>query len=548
MAWALLPSGLWVLLGLLLAGVGLLLGRALDGGTVPLEDAPEAFWLGWAGALALLQPFQLLVPSGPWLFLVLIPFSIAGWVRGLSHPLPRPRPASVAAPVGVFLVLLVPLGLAALKPPLFYDAGLYHLQAIRWAETFRDVPGLGNLHFRLGFASAHFPFVAALDPGLGPLRGYHVASGLFVAAFGLFLLLRLRASAARGIGALDLLDLVSAAALFSLWKLASSPDVDAPLTLLGLLLARSVVSPSPRRLAALPVLASAGVALKLSFAPFAALAVLAACLVPAREGGLASSRRLLRALTLCALLLAGWAARGAVLSGYLAFPIRATGLPVEHRIPEADASATADLIRSWARSPRPDHATSLHSWSWVPSWFLRSLRDPAAAAAFLASAGWLAAALVRRLRRTPPDASLPPGWGRLLLVVAPGLAAWFLAAPDPRFARPLLWALAAVAMAGAAAQAGLSPRVRSLAALAGTGALALFFLARPGVFPDRLIEARPLPPPQVPLRTVTLPSGFEVLSPVEGDRCGDAPIPCTPYPDPRLRLRDPRHVEAGFLK
>ena len=33
-----------------------------------------------------------------------------------------------------------------------YDLGLYHLQVIKWAESFHVVKGIGNLHSRLGFS------------------------------------------------------------------------------------------------------------------------------------------------------------------------------------------------------------------------------------------------------------------------------------------------------------------------------------------------------------------------------------------------------------
>src|SRR5271157_698094 len=41
----------------------------------------------------------------------------------------------------------------AVAPPV-YDAGLYYLQTIRWLEGYRIVPGLANLHVRLGLNSS----------------------------------------------------------------------------------------------------------------------------------------------------------------------------------------------------------------------------------------------------------------------------------------------------------------------------------------------------------------------------------------------------------
>jgi len=41
-----------------------------------------------------------------------------------------------------------------------YDTALYHAQSIHWIEEYGIVPGLGNLHCRLGYNSAAFPVTA----------------------------------------------------------------------------------------------------------------------------------------------------------------------------------------------------------------------------------------------------------------------------------------------------------------------------------------------------------------------------------------------------
>ncbi|MDP9179637.1 MAG: hypothetical protein M3O61_18345, partial [Gemmatimonadota bacterium] len=49
------------------------------------------------------------------------------------------------------------------------------------------------------------------------------------------------------------------------------------------------------------------------------------------------------------------------------------------------------------------------------------------------------------------------------------------------------------------------------------------------------------------VRPVTTPSGLSVYLPVSGDRCGDAPLPCSSKPpDERLELRDRGTLARGF--
>ncbi len=50
--------------------------------------------------------------------------------------------------------------MVTLGPPLNYDSGLYHIQAIKWINEFPAVPGLANLHGRFGFNPNIFTFFA----------------------------------------------------------------------------------------------------------------------------------------------------------------------------------------------------------------------------------------------------------------------------------------------------------------------------------------------------------------------------------------------------
>jgi hypothetical protein len=54
----------------------------------------------------------------------------------------------------------------------------------------------------------------------------------------------------------------------------------------------------------------------------------------------------------------------------------------------------------------------------------------------------------------------------------------------------------------------------------------------------------PLPRPAIVVRHTL--SGLAVYVPTEGQQCWDAPLPCTPYFDPSLRLRDESSPRWGF--
>jgi len=62
----------------------------------------------------------------------------------------------------------------------------------------------------------------------------------------------------------------------------------------------------------------------------------------------------------------------------------------------------------------------------------------------------------------------------------------------------------------------------------------------------------PLDPGFYPIREIetyefTADSGLILQVPVEGDECWDAPLPCTPYPNPELQLRQDNDLGSGFM-
>ena len=78
----------------------------------------------------------------------------------------------------VGLVSIVWLANASLAVADDYDFGLYHLNLIDYAKRYAALPGLADLHVRLGAGDAHLLFVALLDRGPLSGAGPHLADGL----------------------------------------------------------------------------------------------------------------------------------------------------------------------------------------------------------------------------------------------------------------------------------------------------------------------------------------------------------------------------------
>jgi hypothetical protein len=252
------------------------------------------------------------------------------------------------------------------------------------------------------------------------------------------------------------------------------------------------------------------------------------------------------------LLLGPWMVRGVILSGYPFYPSTIAAAPVEWRAPEETANAVRVVTRDWARwADRPP--TNASSFEWLNTWLEIRVLPPwyrwqALTPALLASAALLA--LLFRALRAPEDLRRTGPAVALLLPTMAALLFWWYAAPDPRFGAPVIWLFAALIGAIAAMAWRLDRGLcRRSAVLIGC---LLYGLLPVTVGSGRLW--RPLggelglhAPPAAELREFTTASGLTIWTPVSGDQCWDAPLPCSPYPDARLRLRRAPHLSAGFV-
>jgi hypothetical protein len=237
-------------------------------------------------------------------------------------------------------------------------------------------------------------------------------------------------------------------------------------------------------------------------------------------------------------------AHGVILSGYVAYPSRAGAFPVDWRVPVSVVQTEADWIVAWARNPGVGDAREvLGSYDWVPRWLRATARnrDVIGATIALMLAGVLRFAGRKRRQRSPNQSKTPA-----IIFLLPSLlymAVWLFTAPAVRFALGPLWVIATGTLALSLAASGYAPLdkpgVRGFV-LAGLSVLLATACAISLLEPVR-------PSAQQPVRQVTTLSGLTVNMPVNGDRCGDAPLPCSSQvPNRRLELRKTGAFASGF--
>ncbi len=537
----------WSALALLFAGIGSLAWRTLFG------DEPRSlhgcFWLGWLGVVAFLQVWQLFFRIDTWTQLVLLSFAVAGWsgwARGRQRRPPARWSRETWLFAGLGLALVAWTAARSLAPPGNLDTCLYFVQTIRWMEAYPLVVGLGNLQHGLGFNHSYYLYAALVD--VGPFRGLgqHLGNGLLFLALGLRGLAstvrlvtpgaRARASdlvwAAVLASALDqigFIDLASPAADGALWSMNALLAAEGAAALLdgGLAVREGTVRFALFGAAVAVTVKALAVFVALPLVIFLS-AVWAWPQVRSRFGPLL--RWAAFSGTVADL---PWMLRGLRLSGYPLYPSTLLDLHLPWRVPEAESRHELLYDRAFARFQSTVDFAHRSAYPWVRHWLAIEWLDDRV---FLIPALAIALGLVTLAIAAAKTRRLPPAWPCLL----PSLAAvvfWWAVAPDPRFATPLQWVLAAeiLALVGFYARADVGRKLLwgFLAVPAVAGALVA---ARPDVPLDRFA-----PLPREHFEPATLASG-EAVHRYLGC-CLE--VPCSDHPE-RLRLRRPGDWSGGL--
>jgi len=545
----------WVALFGLLVGWGLfvlsLLARIRRGLSGNLGIFPT-LWLGYAGLLGFSLVLSLVMPiARPALVLAWLP-ALAGFAvqrRAVVHRLrelrARPRTTIVVGVVG--LVAWLAVAYAACDRVTGYDTLLYHLQVVKWNATYAAVPGLANLHLRLGYDNSVHVFGALVD-AFWQGEGVHATNGFLMAAvlshwFAEILMARTPRGRLRQAFCLLTLPFL----LAKLWYVeVASYSSDLPLAIFSLVLLLELISlPRVARdrlvVPVAYVLALAAVAATTKLGGMGLLVATAICAaVLARVLG---KRDVIAVVALPAVIVVGWLVRNAIVSGWLIFPVFGK-LPLPWAVSRAAAAEHLGWIESWARLPQQEPQQVLgHGFlHWFVPWFdgFRQSHEMILLAAAAALLAWRIADgfAVSAARRAGEWAAI----GGCLLA----LAQWFVGAPDLRFGGFLFWALPAALLAPAIANAMRDATIRAFAL-----AISLVACAWQGGLTPRIDDVvpplwkRPVSPAKRHYVWEQTGPQTLVMSPLGTDQCNDAPLPCTPYPSTQT-LRDPSSLGAGF--
>jgi hypothetical protein len=549
---------IWILLGYLVwlpAIIGW--GSALPvlwGGTSHDGNMPHLSLTALSGLAVLGTTTNLLNFFTPVAAPIALAMLIAGWVllalnrRYMLH-IVAARPLTVLGYIFLGLVLLTYAAYFAHKGTGDYDMGLYHLQSVKWIIKNRLPLGLANLHGRFGFNSLWFSIEAMLQVPFGANQGPFILNGILFSLYGFTIVAALVEAISKRAKLSNTFLIATIPAWLDLTKrgYVGSMSPNFPIILLTFwLIALSIQSLESEQ----DWWQCEIVALWLAFFAITikTLAVFLLLLpVSTLAWDLCKRRKLLPRSGLKKLPLAGcvaallsvWVLRGVMLSGCIAYPISAGCFPLlPWAVPASAVEREAVWVQSWARQPRVPPEKVMANWDWLSPWWdqFKSTRivQEAAILAGIGLALWALGTRQHNIR------NLAPG-GLPTLVVMVGTLIWFLTAPDLRFGEGYIRSLGVLFFSnGFYRLSTLWPSTRRISVLALVIVIGLMIYPRANLYFD-MMTRQPVSfsYPSIPVVEVKenlTDEGVRVLSPIAGDQCWNAELPCTPYFDSRLHI------------
>ena len=176
--------GSWFLLFLMFSGLGFIVQRVVD---QPMNTGSlwlDAFWLGWALSLLILQLWHFAFPVNDSIFvLFLLIASLILFVQRHQLLVIVRRFKQYRLFIVIFGVVLLWMANRAIDMPTAFDTGFRDMQAVMWVDTYPIVPGLNNLFSSLAFNQSVYLYDALLDVSIWSDRAYYIATGLLMTVF-----------------------------------------------------------------------------------------------------------------------------------------------------------------------------------------------------------------------------------------------------------------------------------------------------------------------------------------------------------------------------
>ncbi len=436
------------------------------------------------------------------------------------------------APTVTFIAFLLFAVLNAGSRPLPYDTGTYHLQAIKWVESYSIVPGLANLIRQLGFNSNWFIWQALTGGNNIGLTSVYTANAFLYIVICAGFIHELKHVK----NPFPTLWFLLAMVVIGGVKYVGSVSPDLPVLLLSAYCIwlyyknRKESLPNPLTLAFITILPLFLITIKISAVPVVAITILQ--LVHHYKTDLFKPL-----LALCFITgifwLVPWIAGNIILSGYIVFPSELLDVfNFDWKVPDFLIIDEHHSIKGWARVPYQDSSViaEMSATQWIPLWW----KQLAVYNKITGIAG-IVLFLYLLIKKESARTTLIP--------IGIGIAFWFINAPDFRFVYGYLLPLTALFFAETNWPITQLQRNNNILQLT-LGVVTLMIVVFVFQHKNDIALIRPFPYP-TPIKNRIPIKGTSVLFATWDEKCWDAPLPCTCEYYEGLELRG-TNLQSGF--
>jgi hypothetical protein len=531
------------------------------------------FWFGFVFLIGILQVISLFLPLSNIAFIIvsllallifLLNFKSAS--SGLALIYRQCLTLKGFISFGVIMFLLLVVSYSANKDITHPDTFLYHFNAVKWAKDYPVVPGLVNLHNRLGFNSSFFLFAAFTEVGLYENHSAHIAlSFLMVACLVHWFLV---IANPRELMAKRIFCMMTV--VFLLYHIFYRMDIaslstDYPTAVLTLVFCLILLDRIDHKILLLLPVSAAIFSFKLSgmLAVGLSVTMLAGYLFLAKYGykdlpaKKAHMRTLIASFALLCFIICGFVIRNVVISGWLLYPFPIGNLHLPWSVSRPYVLDMIDVINSYPKLPEGASAELIRDhnfYFWFVPWFnnFKQSTESLLLTCSVLLLFWsvFQVSSVGRFIYARLNVFL------LILFAVASIFFWFFSAPGLRFGSIYFYILFAGAVVLLYEGSAYKHLLKVFIFM-----VFIYQVAReiPGFY--TVAGARlfvfPYTKPEKLNRVVASPRGenppLYIYMPAEGNKCGNSPLPCTPYAGGLLhshqliRQRVPGDISKGFL-
>jgi len=450
----------------------------------------------------------------------------------------------------VLLAFIISLGASQ-----YYDTGLYQIQSVKWIEKYAVVPGLANLHGRFGFNNNIFTIFALTS--LFDLFKQEIFSINFIlfSVFVIYFINRLYVILKNhGITNLFIFNLIVFVTILNLsyfHNLLSSPSPEFISITFPMFILTRVFNPIHQGKGSLQsyisvfILCAYSLTVKLATLP---VFILAICIIIVHYSEI---RKLLWICLLLSVIILPWVVRNIILTGWIVYPFSSLDLfTFDWKVPILNVISEKESITGWARIPGEQYVAAAHMniFEWFTTWW-HSIHKITYKILFLTS---LFLPLVAFIGHLIKKIKLDFQTFAIIFTAFIGVLFWFMLAPNFRFGKAFIIIASLSPLLYFRFKIKLYRKTDPIFILS----ILLFILFIDIAKNNRSIikkvvsdTSNNIMKPQIFIGkqefiTYNI-SGIKIYVPTKDDRCFDHCIPCTPYPDTTIILRN-YSLQSGF--